>query len=122
MQREILFRGQRADNGEWIFGYYVKDPMEQHRIYWKPFGEASSNTYHFVIPETIGWFTGRIDKNNVKAFDGDIIEEGVVFWDEEHMGFFVKGDFTEGRNMPFYNIPFIEVLGNIHDNPELIQK
>lgn len=45
MNREIKFRGQRADNGLWVYGYYVKDPQGNHRMYLQPFAEASSNSY-----------------------------------------------------------------------------
>jgi hypothetical protein len=41
---EIKFRGKRIDNNEWIYGYFVIDPKGGHRIYWKPFDEATSST------------------------------------------------------------------------------
>ena len=53
MQRTIEFRGQRADNGEWVYGFHVIDPQGRHRIYYKPFEDATSNTYQFVKPETV---------------------------------------------------------------------
>jgi hypothetical protein len=73
MKREIKFRGQRIDNDEWVYGYYVKDPKGNHRIYYKPFEEASSNTYHFVKPETVGQFIGLYDSFNNEVYDNDVL-------------------------------------------------
>ena len=50
MERTILFRGQKINTKEWLYGYFVKDPHGKCRIYWMPFDDAYSNTYHFVIP------------------------------------------------------------------------
>lgn len=70
---EILFKAKRADNGEWVIGYYVFRPDGKHLIYWKPFDEASQNTYHEVIPETVCLYSDLHDKNGNKISVGDII-------------------------------------------------
>jgi len=126
MKREILFRGKRADNGEWVEGYLVKDPQSRYRIYWQPFAEASSNTYHFVIPETVGQFTGLTDKNGVKIFEGDImagdgedVPNRKVEWSNNYLGYFV-GLGQDVWQSPLYDVILPEVIGDIHDDLSLL--
>ena len=119
------FRGKRIDNGEWVFGYFVKDPRGQCRIYWQPFNEATSNTYHFVKPETVGQYIrkGRVYEGDIVKFRGDDYDEyqtSVI----QSRGI-IDGDFGD------YNTWLIdwaidadyifETIGNIHDNPELLE-
>lgn len=136
--REILFRGKRKDNGEWIEGYPVKlgresfsDP-ERYGICNKaiPLG-GSGVCYNLkideVVPETVGQFTGLIDENGRHIFEGDIVD---VVYDiayvgvaAERIGLFVVV-FDDGCFMKqkkdgglFHFIPSdkCKVVGNIHD-------
>lgn len=112
---EILFRGKRVDNGEWAESTY-------------PFGTMSSGAVvHDFDPATIGQYTGLTDKNGVKIFDGDFIQcvEDVyrISWYQEHNAFMA---YSKSENEVCYIGSMgqlnVEVIGNIHDNPELLEE
>lgn len=123
--REILFRGKRIDSGEWVEGYYV--PIgEYHYILT---GRLELVPYigfeHFLVnPETVGRFSGLTDRNGTKIFEGDIIrygQRGEVEYNSGSAQFTLN--FTNSTYEGFDKIPFCdcEVLGNIYDNPELME-
>jgi len=130
MKREILFRGKRVDNGEWVEGYVI-DCDGQLFIYhsngvrpkgydYLISGGATIGFYIEVDPETVGQFAGLTDKYLNKVFDNDIVQVGKL------CGFvyFDNGTFKwSGDNYPLnYKLhDFIQVIGNIHDNPELLK-
>ena len=124
--RKILFRGKRKDNGEWVEGnvaYYCNYPdavfITKRYIY-------PTKTY-IVAPETVGQFTGFTDKSGTKIFEGDIVRYGdtiheVVFEQRNGTAYFGLV-YSESETLPFghyQDLRQIEVIGNIYDNPELL--
>ena len=122
--REILFRG-KTDNGEWeqgdLFNFFDYGTF------------IHDGRYHSVkvIPETIGQYTGLTDKNGKKIFEGDIVRIGfedkiwetareVVF--EEGQWFFKDNTKTQKSYIGAWGNSVVEVIGNIHDNPELLKE
>lgn len=72
--REYLFHGKRADNGEWVEGYYVKaEKLDKSGYEHFIIEESASGESHLVIPETVGGYTGIHDINKRKIFENDIV-------------------------------------------------
>ena len=141
---ETLSRGKRTDNGEWIEGYHVPLGDKLHYILTGKLTiiKLVPTFEHFPVdPKTIGQYTGLTDRNGKKIFVGDIIDNdwcfiyrpSVVMLGEytqpnddihtKHIGFFVKHTGTRKdyyRKDLGYYAGKCEVLGNIHDNPELL--
>ena len=130
--REILFRGKRADNGEWVEGYYVNINSDLHYIY-TGYAETDVDSIYpdcfAVIPETVRQYTGLCDKNGKKIFEGDILREryGEHMHEDFYMEYVKSSAGFHAIYIPTRQIKFSfyygagEVIGNIHDNPELLK-
>jgi len=122
--REILFRGKRVDNGEWVQGDLVQFlPHGIVRIVTQepPYKDAE------VDSDTVGQYTGLTDKNSNEIFEGDIVKTS-------HGGstYYAKIEWDDGSfwvtnhdiQMPSYisevSKTYLEIIGNIYDNPELV--
>lgn len=146
--REILFRGKRKDNGEWVYGYYATQSnhacfqselkytsfiLKDEFIDWGLGGLAE----YEVIPESVGQFTGLTDKNGNKIFEGDIVKEWSSHWKTpskteiniysvvcEYLGslHLIRKTAWGENSTPLYRRSIVEVIGNIYDNPELLGK
>ena len=125
--REILYRGKRVDNDEWVYGFLVEALncvtdknetfiIEQDATYFT-YGEFACAVE--VKPETVGQFTGILDKNGKKIFEGDIVEsphgtQGFIEWQNAECAFLVNigDDWQTMDDCPY------KVVGNIYDNKE----
>ncbi len=141
--REILFRGKRNDGGGWVCGHYVYRPDIHGAHFIVAVNSIGTLLWFEVAPETVGQFTGLTDKNGKKIFEGDIfnledeIMAVVIFKDGcfrlEEYG--LRGAWTESgfdefggswgvidcESIDWYSLHDAEVIGNIHDNPELLE-
>ena len=118
--REMKFRGKRH-NGEWVYGSLVYSNNIDTAIHYE-IDEVRRFDWCYVDSDTIGQFTGLCDKNGKEIYEGDILEikdEGVMFTKvvDFNNGMFGVGNYT----LAFYGEDNIEILGNIHDNKELMK-
>lgn len=132
--REILFRGKRTDNGEWCYGHLYKN-------YFGDWVIVNEKSRLIVNPETVGQYTGLTDKNGKKIFEGDVLKMeiksnyidhlqaplvfiGVCKFKDGAFGFSKQRagieEFTAFSSTT-YNVEF-EIIGNIHDNADLLGK
>ena len=156
--REILFRGKRTDDGEWVEGNLLYDvDLEQAQIFYFEYsysegGLERAECAEIVAPETVGQYTGLTDKNGKKIFEGDIVklilDNGEIRFFKvsikkvkrrviSHPNFVDASSYVEITGVVFEWNGFqlfpcvdengivdyskMEIVGNIHDNPELLE-
>ena len=131
--RKILFRGKSEDNGEWVYGYYACIGKHHYILTGKLNLIGAVNFEHYlVIPETVGQYTGLKDKNGKKIFEGDIIGtdrfgvghqiDGYVVYNENNGQYELVFDLDDNGKMYVRLERNVIVEGNIHDNPEIMNK
>ena len=130
-EHEILFRGKRTDCEAWVEGdllHYESGEMAICKGFSKYGYEATEIIGRYkVLPETVGQYTGLTDKNGKRIFEGDIIQSlessvtGLVQWFPEHSAFMVWCKSANVVGFLYECADIIKVIGNIHDNPELLE-
>lgn len=121
-----MFRGKFGN--EWKYGFLSIEP--KGLVIKEPYKNENSNVWH-IDADTVGQYTGLTDKNGTKIFEGDIIDfldrsgyddYGIVQYDVNETEFgFVYGSIYEGLGR-HYQPKDVEVIGNIYDNPELLEE
>ena len=145
MQREILFRGKSIETGEWIYGSLIGNDVIVGKIVEFEEDYFCTESWNKVDPETVGQFIEKNDKNGVKIFEGDILKSllGNIFIvyfgtleklseskEAKKLGYKYDSFKCTGwlaRNIKTGHLDFLdsslitgEIIGNIHDNPELL--
>ena len=124
--REILFRGKQADNEKWVIGYL----SSKHTITIQtPCGHMDEIV---ICADTVGQYTGLKDKNGKRIFEGDVAkvlqgkDKDIAYVGFENGAFMLypkTGNIYERTLCGYwYNDWDVEVIGNIHDNPELLEQ
>lgn len=145
-----IFRGKRLDNGEWVssgniihaddngeHSYYIPVLNDKFGTVEDEYGNILSikyGTFYKVAPATVGQYTGLTDKNGKRIFEGDLVKyHDRIFGDvvaeiiySKHGACFCARCVKRRNNQPALDIVMneseIEVIGNIHDNPELLEQ
>lgn len=124
--KEILFKAKRLDNGEWVEGYPVKYPSaiqvgdcSPWYIQVPPVDPDDSGGRYNVDPSTVCEWTGLIDRDGTKVFEGDRLFDPhekrtfVVEYDPLEAGFTLESN--DGRYVDFNRVPYSKIIGNIYD-------
>ena len=142
--REILFRGKRTDNGEWVKGDLIHRKVWGHEVIIIRVSDGGFDCYeeYEVIPETVGQYTGLKDKNGKKIFEGDIVrltdEHNEMEWTAVVVFGNPNGDYNWGWQLNAIEEfdgnkdillwadmeesgAYCEIIGNVHDNQELME-
>lgn len=139
--REILFRGKRLNNGEWVEGFYNHLPCgrfgaDEHMIQ-TVLENGKIGMLYDIDPSTVGQYTGLLDKHDKRIFEGDVVSQiwydyeeprdtsfGEVVYCECDCSFSVMDD-EKDKIVPLGSCAAyvweVEVIGNVHDNPELLE-
>ena len=124
LKRDIVFRGKSKSTGEWVEGSLIGNDVIVGKIVEFEEDYFCTEFWYKVDPETVGQFTGMTDKKGKKLFEGDVYSMGeknilyvVIFDKSQFIGKQVGNRSLAGLE---YWKSDIEIIGNIHDNPELL--
>lgn len=133
--RDILFRGKRLDNGAWVYGSLLQVECENGSIVTAIFDRKYYGGDAEVRSSTVGQYTGMRDKNGKRIFEGDMVSTDIerpYLIVEFREGCFMFNCNDGGEDYYDIMLPILkdpqsvyeygEVIGNIHDNPELLEE
>lgn len=139
--REIIFRGKRVDNGEWVYSSFIMQDKE-HKLLLAEVELFDGEKWRAVDPETVSEYTGLTDKNGKRIFEGDIVELEDRYYDTKWRAIVEFGNPNGNCSWGWQLRPigkvdintdilcwiemedvgvFCEVIGNKWDNPDLLE-
>lgn len=124
--RAIKYRGYNRKNKKWLYGFYLQN-RGQHFVCPDEFATGKTWEDYEIDPETLGQFTGMKDKHGVEIYEGDVISYVKGYkrdkngdWVDDKETFVVEFDNGVFSNHSLFSVSeSVEIIGNIHDNPEL---
>lgn len=136
--KDILFRGKsQGRNSEWVYGWYapisVSDShgpqmvivtVEPNEYAYMGYGGCiASPKFYTVEPNTVGRFTGLLDKHGRKIFEGDVVRAMMHYGPAGSIESVAVIDFKkyDGYRWQYFDVKTIEVIGNIYDNPDFLE-
>lgn len=133
MNREILFKAKRKDNGKWVEGYYRRIPcMRMLEHYIMPRNPKNRMEQYAIDPDTLCQYTGLTDKNGNNIWENDIVRRtdlyvvsepsvGFIEYDLENTSFLIHWTDKVEYSPTYHWKDRLEVIGNIFDNPDLLE-
>lgn len=129
MNRKIIFRAKRSENNDWVYGDLLHPSCVSAGYEIHPYIRDRHACAHEVDKDTIGQFTGLYDKNGKEIYEGDIVLHKTYHGEKSCVVRFECGAFIIGyhegsstKRMPMLINKSCVLIGNIHDNPELIKE
>lgn len=125
--RQIKFRGKNIHTGEWLYGDYHREGKTHYITKPGDFLREYAPIEFMVDVNTIGQFTGLHDKDGKEIYEGDILAIPADYDDPDETVIFCDGCFMvdDGRYKTAFChacVTIRSVIGNIHDNPELLKQ
>ena len=129
MNRKIIFRAKRSENNDWVYGDLLHPSCVSAGYEIHPYIRDRHACAHEVDKDTIGQFTGLYDKNGREIYEGDIVLHKTYHGEKPCVVRFECGAFIVGyhkgssiKRTPMLINKSCVLIGNIHDNPELIKE